>query len=74
MKMKPLHRPSPMMSVPDVLSNSLRMTWRDGNIGPSLRILSLSREEAMDLETTILALVLFASFMIFGIGMFGFGV
>ena len=26
----------------------------------------------MDLETTILALVLLASFMLFGIGMFGF--
>jgi hypothetical protein len=63
-----------MMSVPVVLSNSLRMTWGDGNIRPSLRVLSLRREEAMDLETTILVLVLFASFMLFGIGMFGFGV
>jgi hypothetical protein len=34
----------------------------------------LRREEAMDLETTILVLVLLASFMLFGIGMFGFGV
>jgi ABC-type multidrug transport system permease subunit len=31
------------------------------------------REEAMDLETTILALVLLATFILFGIGMFGIG-
>ena len=46
-RMKQLHRPSPMMSVPVVLSSSLRTTWRDGHdhlSGLSVGVASVQRE------------------------------